>query len=51
LIEIQNENRDWIEVTNKNGIEEALLQELWKRFNQASATPFQSEPLLSELGH
>jgi hypothetical protein len=48
-IEVQ-EAGEWIELTQQQDIEKALLRELRTRFNQASDTPFQSEPLLSLVG-
>jgi hypothetical protein len=41
---------EWIELTQRQDIEQALIQELSVRFNQAADTPFQSEPLLSTVG-
>jgi hypothetical protein len=43
-------NDKWVELTTRSEIESALLLKLEKRFNQASQTPFCSEPLLQLMG-
>lgn len=49
-IEVQRSDGSWQELTEQHDIETALLEELEKRFNQASQTPFCTEPLLSDIG-
>jgi hypothetical protein len=49
-IEIKDAKGNWIDVIDQSSIESELLMELRTRFNQATGTPFQSEPLLSEVG-
>jgi hypothetical protein len=44
------ENYDWVEVTDKKGIEQALLDENQRRFNQACDTPFMTHPLYNAVG-
>jgi hypothetical protein len=44
-------NSHWEEITKQEEIEWAPLRELSQRFNQASETPFQTEPLLSLIGN
>jgi hypothetical protein len=41
---------DWKEISDQETMEKELLKELESRFNQAATTPFQSEPLLSDIG-
>jgi len=43
-------NSAGIEVTDKEGIERALLDENQRRFNQASGTPFMTSPLYDAVG-
>jgi hypothetical protein len=50
VIEIFDEDGGWTEITTKDCMEKELLKELEARFNQAAHTPFQSDPLLSDLG-
>jgi hypothetical protein len=50
VIEIEDRDGNWTEVTDQKTIEHELLKELKSRFNQASHTPFQTEPLLSDVG-
>ena len=45
-----NHEGNWVEVTDKTAMEEALINELKKRFNQATATPFLQRPLFSDIG-
>jgi hypothetical protein len=47
MIKIQQDT-DWIELTEKTEMENALFQELQNRFNQAKHTPFCSS-LLDEI--
>jgi hypothetical protein len=49
-IEVPNKHNGWTEISEQNAMEEALLQELKTRFNQAAKTPFQLPPLLPALG-
>lgn len=49
-IEVLKSDGQWQELSAKQDIEHALLQELEGRFNQAAATPFATEPLLSYAG-
>jgi hypothetical protein len=49
-IEVQDLNGEWREVTEREPMETELLRELEVQFNQAANTPFQTEPLLSDLG-
>jgi hypothetical protein len=49
-IEVQDDSGKWVELTNQEEMEDALLQELSTRFNQAAGTPFSTEPLLSAVG-
>jgi hypothetical protein len=49
-IEIQDHEGHWIEINDQQTIENELLKELACRFNQASHTPFQMDPLLSDIG-
>jgi hypothetical protein len=49
-IEIVNDSGEVVEITDQEGIEEALLAELKKRFNQAATTPFLDKSLLSDVG-
>jgi hypothetical protein len=44
-IEIQDREGHWIEINDQQTIENELLKELACRFNQASNTPFQTDPL------
>jgi hypothetical protein len=44
------ENYDWVEVTDKKRIEQALLDENQRRFNQACDTPFMTHPLYNAVG-
>jgi hypothetical protein len=39
-IEVPNKHNGWTEILEQNAMEEALLQELKTRFNQAAKTPF-----------
>jgi hypothetical protein len=43
-------NGEWVELTNQQEMEAALLKELQARFNQAKETPFAIKPLLLEAG-
>ena len=45
-----NNEGDWVEVTKKEEMEKALLQENCRRFNQAKETPFLQQPLLDLVG-
>jgi hypothetical protein len=45
-----NDGQDWIEVTEKEDMEKALLRESQQRFNQAKETPFCTNPLLEAVG-
>jgi hypothetical protein len=49
-IEVLNKDGLWQELSTQTDIEQALLEELAARFNQASSTPFCKEPLLSYVG-
>jgi hypothetical protein len=49
-IAVLDKNNEWQEITKQHPMEEALLQELKARFNQAANTPFQTPPLLDALG-
>jgi hypothetical protein len=42
--------QDWVEITEKEEMEKALLHELRQRFNQAAQTPFCVSPLLDAVG-
>jgi hypothetical protein len=50
-IEVLDSNGQWRELSAQKDIEQALFRELAERFNQASSTPFATEPLLSYSGH
>jgi hypothetical protein len=50
-IEVQNQSGHWEEITKQEEIKRVLLRELSQRFNQASETSFQTEPLLSWIGN
>jgi hypothetical protein len=49
-VEILDASGNVLEFTSQTQMEEALLKELKIRFNQASNTPFQTDPLLRDLG-
>jgi hypothetical protein len=41
---------EWVDITEKEEMENALLKELHQRFNQAKNTPFCESPLLEAVG-
>jgi hypothetical protein len=49
-IEVQDSDGNWIKLTSQSQIEDAILQELRSRFNQAINTPFSQEPLMTDIG-
>jgi hypothetical protein len=49
MIKLQS-GQAWVEITEKEEMEKALLHELHQRFNQVSQTPFCVSPLLDVVG-
>jgi hypothetical protein len=49
MIKVRNGD-DWVEITEKEKLEQALCNELYQRFNQAKTTPFCLSPLLDVIG-
>ena len=45
-----NSQGEWVEYNDKQGMEQAMVDENSRRFSQASNTPFVQEPLASKVG-
>ena len=51
IVEAPNEDGTWSEVTEKNEIEEACINENKRRFTQCHNTPFLQSPLIDDFGY
>jgi hypothetical protein len=50
LVTDQNEFGEWQDITEKEGIEQAIMRENEKKYKQSFHTPFYQFPLASDFG-
>jgi hypothetical protein len=51
MIQLQEENGSWTDVTDKNTIEQEIMVSTRHKYTASFNTPFMTPPLVNELGY
>jgi hypothetical protein len=51
IVSVQNENGEWIDITEKTAMESAIMAENITKYQQSFHTPFMTAPLVTEFGY